>query len=121
MISCIFIVFNKKFNYNGGETVLDLKGRFSLADITLNGKAVKKSYFAETVDLKDYLIDGENDISITIYTDNRNLLGPFHYAEREKPWFVGPGIFELIGSWKDGESSLQRKNYALVRFGLFDK
>ena len=115
------MTFNKKFNYNGGATVLDLKGRFSLADITLNGKAVKKSYFAETVELKDYLIDGENDISITIYTDNRNLLGPFHYAEREKPWFVGPGIFELLGSWKDGESSLQRKNYALVRFGLFDK
>ena len=115
------ITLEKTFDYDGGATVIELKGRYSLSEIKINGVAVEKSYFADKVDLKDYLKVGKNTIQITLWTDNRNLLGPFHYAESEKPVFVGPAIFELLGSWKDGESSLQRKNYALVRFGLFDK
>ena len=114
------ITFEKTIEYNGGPTVLELKGRYSLTEVRLNGELVEKSYFANKVQLKNHLKLGENKIQVTVWTDNRNLLGPFHYAPFEKPEFIGPDEFELFGTWKDGESNLQRKNYALVRFGLFE-
>lgn len=114
------ITLEKTFEYVGGPTVLKLNGRYSLSEIKVNGIAVKKSYFADKADLKDYIKIGKNKVQITLWTGNRNLLGPFHYAECEKPEFVGPDLFELFGSWEKGESALQRKNYAFVRFGLFE-
>ena len=114
------ITLEKTFEYNGGATVLKLCGRHALSEIKVNGVAVEKSYFSDTVNLKEYIKYGKNNIEITLWTDNRNLLGPFHYAECEKPDFVGPDNFELFGSWKDGESALQRKDYTFVRFGVFE-
>lgn len=114
------ITLEKELNYEGGATILELKGRCPISEIKINGCVVEKSYFADKVELKDLLKVGINKLQITFWTDNRNLFGPFHYVESEKPDFVGPDIFELFGSWTDGESSLHRKDYALVRFGLFE-
>ena len=114
------ITLEKKINYNGGATVLDLKGRFHLADVTVNGVKVDKRYFDKKVDLKDYLKNGENTIRVTLYSSNRNLLGPHHYLHEEEPLSVGPDTFELIGTWKNGVSNAERKDYSFVKFGLFE-
>ena len=69
---------------------------------------------------KTIINKGKNKITVKLWSGNRNLLGPHHYLNDEDSKWVGPHAWELIGSWKDGVSSLERENYALVRFGLFD-
>ena len=66
----------------------------------------------------NYLKDGENVAEITLYSGNRNLLGPHHNAQAEEPTHVSPRVFELPGSWENGQSRLERKSYSFVRFGL---
>ena len=65
--------------------------------------------------------NGENEAEITLYSGNRNLLGPHHYLYREEPLAVGPETFELQGTWKNGVSSKERANYSFVKFGIFDE
>ena len=114
------ITLEKEFDYDGGKFILDLKGRFHLCDITLNGKKVVKSYFADLVDLTDYVVKGKNTAIITLYSSNRNLMGPHHLNFAEESFSVGPDSYELQGSWTNGKSSLERDNYSFVRFGLFN-
>ena len=114
------IALEKKIMYDGRASVLKLNGRFHLADIAVNGVPVKKGYFDRTVDLKDYLKKGENVICVTLYSSNRNLLGPHHLLYAEEPLSVGPYSFENIGTWKDGVSSQERNSYSFVKFGLFE-
>ncbi|MGN1051838.1 MAG: hypothetical protein ACI4SH_00450, partial [Candidatus Scatosoma sp.] len=63
--------------------------------------------------------NGGNEAEITLYTGNRNLLGPHHFLDSEEPLAVGPDTFELQGSWENGVSSKERANYSFVKFGLF--
>ncbi len=114
------ITLKKTFNYDGKAPVLRLNGRFHLCDIKINGKDVKKSYFATKVDLSEYLVIGENVIEITLYSSNRNLMGPHHANYGEELFIVGPEDFELLGTWEDGKSSRERDSYSFVRFGLFN-
>lgn len=114
------ITLEKEFEHDGGKCILDLKGRFHLCYLTVNGKPVSKSYFADVVDLTEYVVKGKNVAVITLYSSNRNLMGPHHLIEAEECFAVGPHSFELQGSWKDGKSSMERDNYSFVRFGLFN-
>ena len=79
-----------------------------------------KNYFDEKVDISDYVVKGENLARITLWSGNRNLLGPHHYNETEEPLFVGPEQYESTGTWKDGKSSIERENYSFKKFGLFE-
>lgn len=106
---------------NPKNKVLYLDGEWCLSTVTVNGKKVEKSYFANKVDLTDYLTDGKNEILVTLFSGNRNLLGPHHCAWDEEPLWVGPHTWELVGSWTDGVSSQELPRYAFIRFGLFDK
>ncbi len=114
------ITFEKDFESDGKPTVLKLSGNFCLADIKINGKKVKKSYFADRVDISEYVVKGKNHAEITLYSGNRNLLGPFHLKDVEDPGSVGPYTWELCGTWKDGVSFAERPEYAFVRFGLYE-
>ncbi len=100
---------------------IKLKGRFHLAYLKINGREVHKSYFGDTVDISEYLRVGENEIIITLYSSNRNLLGPHHVINEEEPFAVRPATFEAFGTWRKGKSSLYRDNYSFVRFGLFNE
>ena len=99
--------------------VLDLKGNYCLAALHINGKKVPKSYFSGKADISDYLAAGVNRVAVTLWSGNRNLLGPHHSLE-ENPMSVGPYTFELAGSWEHGKSRCERENYSFVRFGLFE-
>ena len=113
------MTFEKTFEGDGKPTMLNLKGDFCLCEVLINGKKVEKSYFENKVDISDYVVKGENIATVTVWSGNRNLLGPHHYLTDENPT-ISPNTFELKGTWKDGVSTMERKNYAFVRFGLFN-
>ena len=97
------ITLKKKFTHGGGDCVLSLKGKFGYAEVFVNGKRAVKSYFDNKVDVSELVVKGENELEITLYTGNRNLLGPHRFVE-EECWWVGPGTFELFkGQESDGE------------------
>ena len=114
------ITLKKTFESDGKPVVLRLFGDFCLAEIKINGKNVKKSYFADRVNITDYVKKGKNVAEITLYSANRNLLGPCHLKGKEKPLNVGPYTWELEGSWENGVSSQEVSEYAFVRFGLYE-
>ncbi len=114
------ITLEKSFISDGEPCVLNLKGNYCLAELILNGKKVEKNYFDNKVDITDYVKKGENVVKITLWTGNRNLLGPHHYNELEEPLFVGPEQYESTGTWKNGKSSIERDNYSFKKFGLFE-
>lgn len=113
------ITLRKTINYNGGNCVLNLNGRYCLSLLKVDGIEVKKSYFANKVDVTNYLKVGDNNIEITLWSGNRNLLGPHHDLD-EEPRGVGPYTFEVKGSWNNGKSSEQLVDYAFVKFGLYN-
>lgn len=113
------MVLYKEFEFDGGDAVLTLDGDFCLLNLSINGKPVKKSYFAERVDISDYVVKGRNVAEITLISGNRNLMGLHHLKDREEPTFVARAHFELEGTWKDGVSSSERSNYSFVKFGLY--
>lgn len=107
------------FSYKKGDaTVLKVTGRFAICDVTLNGKFVGTLMFSDRIDLAPYLIEGENELILTICNAYRNLLGPHHFKEAE-PSFVAPPTFSFEKGWKSGDTC---KNfvydYAFVRFGI---
>ncbi len=114
------ITLEKDFESDGKPVILKLSGNFCLADIKINGKKVEKSYFADRVNITNYVVKGKNHAEITLYSGNRNLLGPFHLKNNEDPENVGPYTWELAGSWKDGVSRDEVSEYAFVRFGLYE-
>lgn len=106
------------FYSDGLPAILSLNGRYGLSYLKINGRSVEKSYFDYCADITDYVRKGENDAEITLYSGNRNLLGPHHCPTAEEPLGVGPwsfGAMEVSG----GKKTL-RKNYSFVKFGLFE-
>lgn len=110
------ITVSKEFDYSGEGSVLWIKGRYSYADVTVNGNFVKRLMFTDHCDIGKYLKKGKNKLSVTFCNSNRNLLGPHHFADPE-PWSVGPATFSLENMWTDGTCLLYRDRYAFVRYG----
>lgn len=114
------ITLRKRVELADNNVELKLDGNYCLAyDLKVNGVAVNKSYFSDVVDISGAAKIGTNVIEITLCSSNRNLLGPHHYKPEEEPLGVGPGTYELNGTWQNGISSDERSNYSFVRFGLF--
>jgi len=115
-----YMTLEKEFSAVGeGRTELHLVGNFARCSVKLNGQQVKMSYFGNTADITEYLREGTNVVQITLYSGNRNLLGPHHYGPDEDPSHVSPRMFELPGTWEKGHSGQERSSYSFVRFGLF--
>ena len=114
------VTLKKKVVLDDVNCYLNLQGRFHLAYLKINGVDVRKSYFGNIVDVSEYLRIGENEIIITLYSSNRNLLGPHHVINEEEPFAVRPATFVAFGTWNKGKSSVYRDNYSFVRFGLFN-
>ena len=88
---------------------LTLKRRFTLTDtdrsvtlfgrginsvrLSVNGKPVAtKMWGPYTVDISDYLTLGDNEITLTVLNNLRNMMGPHHLEEVES-YHVGPALF----------------------------
>ncbi len=76
-------------------------------------------------DITDLLQEGENLCELTVYTSNRNLLGPHHHRSGE-PQFVGPHTYMGVKGFEDSikyehyPESTFRKGCCFVPFGLDD-
>ncbi len=61
------------------------------------------------VDITDYVHEGENEITVEVFTSPRNLLGPLHHQQGEL-YGVGPESFTAGDAWTD--------EYQFVPYGL---
>ena len=110
----VAVVFHTDFN----RGVLELEGRFALAEITLNGKKAGAMMFSNRCLLENLSPGRENTLEITLTNSNRNLLGPFHCKNDPEPGGLSPQTFEMRGEWQDGKCPLYDGRYALAHFGL---
>jgi len=62
------------------------------------------------VDITDFVREGENEITVEVFTSPRNLLGPLHHQQGEL-YGVGPESFTAGEAWTD--------EYQFVPYGLF--
>lgn len=102
--------------------VLSLKALYSpAAQLFVNGKKVGVFAFAPyTLDVTDFLVDGENEIAIRLLSGNRNLLGPHHkvYGEMDA---TSPASFTDEFDWATPPEYVEKQtwtdNYSFVLFG----
>ncbi len=109
---------NATYDYApGAATVLTLSGRFSIADVAVNGQSAGTLLFTHTLDLAPYLTSGQNTITLTLYNTLRNLLGPHHHAIAES-YAVSPRSFTLENAWENESCEAYRERYAFVEYGV---
>lgn len=110
----------------GKETaryILDLgKPMAPMCKVFINDVCVNSVLWAPyRLDVTDYLQQGDNKISITLYASNRNLLGPHHNLIGES-YSVGPSTFTARAGWSE-QNSMSSENmwtdtYCFVKFGI---
>jgi len=99
------------------KTELYLTGRYSIADVYVNNKFVKKLMFTNHCDISEFINAGKNVLKIKIYNSNRNLLGPHHFIDPE-PYGLGPDAFTLENQWNGEKCDAYREAYSFVHFGF---
>lgn len=118
-------------NTEGREYLLKLPcPDASMLDVSVNGREAGSLLWAPwELEIGSFLKEGENEITLTLYGSNRNMLGPHHHIDGE-PFNVGPGSFTGEWSWVEKKSEAnpataeeRQKNYwderyAFVPFGL---
>lgn len=92
------------------------------ARLEVNGKKAAILMFAPfNADITEYLKNGENEVKITLFSGNRNLLGPHHKPQGEI-YSVGPSTFTDKYGWADDKSQpVWTDNYSLVKLGIVQK
>ena len=102
------------------KVILDIgKPDAVVSKVFINDKAVKTLPWAPyEVDVTDFVKEGENKVSLKLFSGNRNLLGPHHHVDGEL-YQVGPSSFTDEPGWADtGKTEIWRDGYCFVRFGL---
>jgi len=102
---------SQKVILEDANTLLRVKGRYQTARVYVNGKYAGELFFEHQIDISEYAVQGENLIEIAFTIGNRNVLGPFHYAEAENG--VGPHCFEAFDL---PDSAQGHTRYKLYRF-----
>lgn len=103
------------FESDGEPCDLRLPKNVPLVYLKINGRDVDKGYFDELADISAYIEKGKNVAELTVYTGNRNLLGPHHYIPEAEPKFATPQKFDFILRYKNGECDRERKSYSFVK------
>ena len=102
---------------SGDPTLLHIGGRYSTAEIFVNGKRAGVLMLSEYLDIGEYLVCGKNELKITLCNNHRNLLGPHHNIDPEPLW-TNPKSFSFEGEWHNGECESFDGRYAFIRFGI---
>ncbi|MEN6315095.1 MAG: glycosyl hydrolase [Clostridiaceae bacterium] len=85
----------------------------ALSRLYVNGHEVKTFLWAPyEAEIRPYVRDGVNTITLELVSTDRNLFGPHHHPKGEL-YNLGPLQFTDIEGWKD--------SYCFVRFGLEGK
>ena len=74
-----------------------------------------------SVDISNFVREGDNEIKITITGSLRNLLGPFHLDEGETYMAIPFYFFHKTNVWGRGDG-INRKwvnDYSFVQNGIF--
>jgi len=114
------VELNKK---TGERYILDMeKPNCPAAVLTVNGKDARLMVWEPCVpDLTELLVDGENKISITLFSGLRNLLGPHHFKYGES-YFTGVSTFADQPGWCEDiegiSGNIWDERYHFVRFGI---
>ena len=113
------VTLRGSYNFDGkGERTLSLdKGRFLVAEVTINGKKTDITMDTKR-DVTDMLSVGENQIEIILKSSLRNLFGPHHWADNPEPSSVSPIHFTMRGSWNGGITERYTPVYNSVPFGV---
>ena len=92
------------------------------ARLEVNGSKAATLMFAPfNTDITEYLKNGENELKITLFSGNRNLLGPHHKPQGEI-YNVGPSTFTDKHGWAEDKSQpVWTDNYSLVKLGIVQK
>ena len=126
------MVLERTFDISDTSRNVTLKGRgINSVRLAVNGKDVATvMYPPYEVDISDYLVEGENRITLTLLNNLRNMMGPHHlkmgecfavcpssfYKESNifnHPDGVDGGCHDLLDQWDE--------DYCLVHFGLGEK
>lgn len=116
---CGELTFTTNLDYKCGDpTILRITGRYATAQVEVNGKKTAKLIMSEYADLSEYLLEGENTITVTLRNNYRNLLGPHHQREGEI-LSVGPKRFSFETEWMDDKIPTDFEPcYSFVRYGI---
>ena len=84
----------KKTFAKDGDTMLDfVKTGINVVKARINGKEIRQFMWEPyTADVSDLLVDGDNEIELTLVNNLRNMQGPFHLSEGED-YACRPGSF----------------------------
>lgn len=110
------LVFHYTYQ-NGMPSVLKLSGRYSVCRVLVNGTPSDTLMFHDEAELKPYLKEGDNEISLILTNSNRNLFGPHHGQEAE-PLYVSTVTFSMENQWDGERCDAYVDRYAFVRFGF---
>ena len=95
-----------------------------ITDVSVNGiNAGKIMWKPYSIDISDFVCEGENEIKITLTGSLRNLLGPFHLDEGETHTALPFYFFHKtnIWGWGDGMNPKWTDDYSFVQNGIFLK
>ena len=98
------------------ELKLQLQGRYASAKLRWN-EYEKDVVLSEFIRIPEQFVKEQNQIVVTLFSGNRNLLGPHHWAKDPEPKAINPTYFTMGKSWKDGSSERYRDAYSLISFG----
>lgn len=94
------LVYSTRFSCEQqGRTLLSLPGSFPLVSVALNGVDCGNALGGYPLDVSAAVRRGENELTVTCYTSDRNLLGPHHYCNFDCE-LVGPETYAGIRNWE---------------------
>ena len=111
---------NNKSKTRGNRILLDLgKPDAPVSKLFINDQPVKTLMWAPyTVDITEFVHEGDNKLTLQLFAGNRNLLGPHHHRNGEL-YFVAP--YDFSGSpvnENNRDKDTWRDRYCFVRFGV---
>lgn len=105
------------FTANAKTKAIRVEGKYGVCEVWINGCKAGVCLFENEVDISQYVREGENELTLVLYSSTRNLIGPFHYKDAE-PASVFPNMFKFENGWHNGMCKQFAERYALVRFGV---
>lgn len=99
-----------------GELKLRLQGRYASAKLRWNDYETDV-VLSEFIRIPEQFVKEHNQIVVTLFSGNRNLLGPHHWAKEPEPKAINPTYFTMGGRWENGKSEWYRDSYSLISFG----
>lgn len=114
------MVLAKKINLSKGDYKLEFSEKLSsLVSVKVNGKDVGDILWQPySLDITDFIVEGENDIEITLYSSLRNLLGPHHIEDGESYDVTPASFFKYDTIWGDWGKLPWNDDYCFVMFGI---